>query len=109
MLIDITIGTMRTTLNVSARPPLGWRFWRVGGLAHDPVQPRPYGGTRCIQLSHVRYGTSDLCLCLMEADESFQLFTPHELFPCADQHGAEDFALRALAAYARPGPAARAS
>ncbi|WP_454887329.1 hypothetical protein [Sphingomonas oryzagri] len=102
MLIDITIGTMRTTLKIPDEPPLGWRFWRVGGLARDPVQPRRYGGTRCIQLSHVRYGTSDLCLCLMESDGSFRLFAPHELLPCADQHGAGDFASRSLAAHVRP-------
>jgi len=32
---------------VAEIPPLGWRFWTLAGFPGDPVDPRPYGGTRC--------------------------------------------------------------
>ena len=89
-------------VDVPSNHALGWRFWSLGGFPNDPIDPRPYGGTRCLPLAPVKTATGDRWLCAMELDASLRLFTPHELFPCADQDGADAFARSMLVA--RPAP-----
>lgn len=79
------------TIDVDADPPLGWRFWTFAGFPTDPVAPRPYGRSRGIPMTTVRVGAADLWLTAMELDDTAQLFTAHELFPCEDQAGAAEF------------------
>jgi hypothetical protein len=86
--------------DVNPDPPLGWRFWTLSGFPGDPVDPRPYGGTRCVLIAMVERDGCDRWLCAMERDESFQTFASHELFPCADQSGVEAFARRMIADHA---------
>jgi hypothetical protein len=78
--------------------PLGHRFWTFAGFAEDPVEPRPYGGTRGVPLTMVEVEGRNYWLTAMEKDGSAQLWTPHELFQCADQEGAAEFVERWLAA-----------
>jgi hypothetical protein len=66
------------------------------------VDPRPYGGTRCLPLAIVDLDGDARWLCAMERDCSFRLFASHDLFPCADQDGADAFAHEILATYAQP-------
>ncbi|WP_236035837.1 transposase [Rhizorhabdus histidinilytica] len=87
-------------IDLAPEAPLGWRFWTLAGFPSDPVEPRPYGGTRCIPLAQVELQGSTYWLCAMELDESFGLFTAHELFPCPAQHGAAGFARRMIALHA---------
>lgn len=98
--LRVTVGRWIIEPEVNPEPPLGWRFWTLAGFPGDPVEPKPYGGSRCILLTMVELGGFDRWLCAMERDESFQLFTTHELFPCPDQRGAEVFAERMMAANA---------
>lgn len=76
-------------LEVERSPPLGWRFWTFAGFPADPVDPRPYGGTRGMVLDVIADGRFAVA---MELDGSARLFNCHELFPCQDQGGAEEFA-----------------
>ncbi|BAI98990.1 hypothetical protein [Sphingobium indicum] len=79
-------------VDIDPCPPLGWRFWTLPGFPTDPVEPHPYGGTRCLALALIDWDDSAQWLCAMERDESFRLFATHDLFPCAAQHGVEAFA-----------------
>ncbi|PBN42961.1 transposase [Sphingobium sp. D43FB] len=72
--------------------PLGWRFWTLAGFPGDPVEPRPYGGSRCLPLAMIDIDGNARWLCAMELDRSFRLFGSHDLFPCAEQDGAKEFA-----------------
>lgn len=93
-MIKIMAKWRRCEVSATIRPaaPLGWRFWTLAGFPGDPVEPRPYGGSRCLPLAQVDVEGRALWLCAMELDRSFQLFCSHDLFPCADQDGAEAFA-----------------
>lgn len=86
---------------VAEIPPLGWRFWTLAGFPGDPVDPRPYAGTRCLPLALVDLNGDARWLCAMEHDRSFRLFASHDLFPCADKDGAAAFAGEILANHAR--------
>lgn len=90
--IHVEVGGLAITADVDREAPLGWRFWTLAGFPGDPVQPRPYGGSRCIPLAMVEIDGCQRWLCAMELDGTFQLFTGHELFPCAEQAGAGPFA-----------------
>lgn len=96
--ITTRIGAHEVTVAVDAVAPLGWRFWTLAGFAADPVDPRPYGGTRCLPLALVEIDGCSRWLCAMERDRSFRLLASHDLFPCDDQNGADDFARQILAA-----------
>lgn len=98
--LRLTIGRWIIETDVNPEPPLGWRFWTLAGFPGDPLEPRPYGGSRCLPIAMVELDGFDRWLCAMERDESFQLFTTHELFQCPDQRGAEAFAQRMIAAHA---------
>ncbi len=89
--ITVSVAGFAIRIAVPAEPPLGWRFWTFAGFPGDPVEPRPYGGSRGIPLASVETPRGDRWLVAMEADGSAQLFTTHELFPCADQDGAPAF------------------
>lgn len=93
-MITITAKWGRYAVSATIRPaaPLGWRFWTLAGLPGDPVEPRPYGGSRCLPLAQVDVEGHARWLCAMERDRSFRLFCSHDLFPCADQDGVETFA-----------------
>ena len=92
--ITANVRGHQVKLEVDPDPPLGWRFWTFAGFPGDPVEPRPYGGSRGIPLTYDDDWGG--WIVAMEMDDSFQLFTPHELFPCPDQTGAADFGRRIL-------------
>jgi hypothetical protein len=94
-------GRYTVSAAVAEIPPLGWRFWTLAGFPGDPIDPRPYGGTRCLPLTIVDLNGDARWLCAMEQDRSFRLFASHDLFPCADQEGADAFAHELLANHAR--------
>lgn len=89
--VRVTVMDTRLQVTVEVDPPLGWRFWTFGGFPRDPIEPRPYGGSRGIPLTMIGTEYGDLWLTAMELDGSAQLFTPHELFPCPHQEGAAEF------------------
>lgn len=95
--ISIIRHGYRIEVDVDEDPPLGWRFWTFAGFPGDPVEPRPYGGSRGIPLTTVR----GLWLVAMELDDTLQLMTTHELFPCDNQEGAAEFGRRIIAAHAK--------
>ena len=95
------IGRFEVSATIDATAPLGWRFWTLAGFPGDPVEPRPYGGSRCVPLAIVDTDGHSRWLCAMELDRSFRLFCSHDLFPCADQDGAETFAREILARHAQ--------
>lgn len=97
--ILVTVRGDQIRLDVDEDPPLGWRFWTFAGFPGDPVEPRPYGGSRGIPMAY----DDELkgWIVAMELDDTFQLFTPHELFPCAHQDGAADFGRRIIQAHAK--------
>ncbi|MAX00256.1 transposase [Sphingomonas sp. 179-I 2A4 NHS] len=99
--IDVRVGRCAFVADIADRPPLGWRFWSLAGFAGDPLDPDPYAGSRCLALAMVDVDGSDRWLCAMELDHSFQLLCTHDLFPSADQAGAERFAREVLDAHAR--------
>jgi len=76
------------------------RFWTFAGWPGDPVEPRPYGGSRGIPVAGLRLSGGFCWLVAMELDGSGQLMTEHELFPCGDQEGAEAFFAAWVAAHA---------
>nr|WP_246848372.1 transposase [Sphingomonas beigongshangi] len=82
-------------------PPMGWRFWTLAGFPGDPLDPSPYGGSRCLALTIVDLDGSSRWLCAMELDHSFRLLCSHDLFPCPSQGGAEAFAREIIARHAR--------
>lgn len=98
--IRAAVGGLTITADVDREAPLGWRFWTLAGFPGDPVQPRPYGASRCIALAMVEINGCQRWLCAMELDGTFQLFTGHELFPCADQAGAAPFARAVIDSHA---------
>ena len=98
--IRAAVGGLTITADVDREAPLGWRFWTLAGFPGDPVQPRPYGASRCIPLAMVEIDGCERWLCAMELDGTFQLFTGHELFPCADQAGAARFARAVIDSHA---------
>ncbi|CAH0356306.1 transposase [Sphingobium sp. CECT 9361] len=98
--IRAAVGGLTITADVDRQAPLGWRFWTLAGFPGDPVQPRPYGASRCIALAMVEIDGCQRWLCAMELDGTFQLFTGHELFPCADQAGAARFARAVIDSHA---------
>ncbi|KKC25052.1 transposase [Sphingobium sp. H39-3-25] len=98
--IRAAVGGLTITADVDRQAPLGWRFWTLAGFPGDPVQPRPYGASRCIPLAMVEIDGCQRWLCAMELDGTFQLFTGHELFPCADQAGAARFARAVIDSHA---------
>jgi len=93
--IRVNLAGELVVLAVDRSPPLGWRFWIFAGFPNDPVEPRPYGGTRGVVLEVTAAG---LFAVAMELDGAARLFNCHELFACEDQSGAEDFALAWIAA-----------
>lgn len=90
--LTVRIRGTDMVVDIPAEPALGWRFWSLGGFPHDPVEARAYGGTRCLPLAPIRTDDGNRWVCAMELDASVRLFTPHELFPCADQQGVGAFA-----------------
>lgn len=90
-MISIRLGHFEISVAVDATAPLGRRFWMLAGFPSDPLEPRPYGGSRCLPLAMIDAGGHARWLCAMELDRSFQLFCTHDLFPCDDQAGAEAF------------------
>lgn len=99
--IDVRVGRWSLVADIKDPPPLGWRFWSLAGFASDPLEPDPYAGTRCLALTMVDVDGSDRWLCAMELDHSFRLLCTHDIFPAADQAGAERFARQMLEAHAR--------
>lgn len=99
--IDIRVDRWSFLAHIEECPALGWRFWSLAGFAGDPFDPDPYAGSRCLALAMVDVDGSDRWLCAMELDHSFQLRCTHDLFPSADQRGAERFARHMLDAHAR--------
>lgn len=91
---DISVRVDRTA-------PLGSRFRSLAGFPKDPVDPRPYGGSRCPPLAMIDIEGNSRWLCAMELDHSFRLFCSHDLFPCASQNGADHFAHEIIERYAR--------
>jgi hypothetical protein len=93
-LIRFTAKIRRFEISASIDPvaPLGWRFWTLAGFPGDPVEPRPYGGSRCLPLAIVDIAGQPRWLCAMELDRSLWLFGSHDLFPCTEQGGADAFA-----------------
>ena len=89
-------GRSEVSATIDMSAPLGWRFWTLAGFPGDPIEPRPYGGSRCLPLAIVDIDGSARWLCAMELDRSFRLFCNHDLFPCAAQDGAEAFAREIL-------------
>lgn len=100
MKLRATAGRWRLEVDVAREAPLGWRFWTLAGLPSDPIDPRPYGGSRCIPMAQVELEGCEFWLCAMELDGSFALFTSHELFPCVAQENASQFAHRMLSRHA---------
>jgi len=100
-LIQAEIGGFEIFAKIDPRPPLGWRFWAIAGFAGDPVEPRRYGGSRCLPLAIVDIAGTRRWLCAMELDRVLRLFCSHDLFPCADQNGVEDFARTILDQHAQ--------
>lgn len=98
--ITVEVSGVALRCAVPAEPPLGWRFWTFAGFPGDPVEPRPYGGSRGIPLAAVETPRGDRWLTAMEADGTAQLFAAHELFPCPDQEGASAFGRAWLERYA---------
>jgi len=92
-------GRFEVSVTVDGVAPLGWRFWTLAGFPTDPVDPRPYGGSRCLPLAMVDIDGQARWLCAMELDHSFRLFASHDLFPCDNQSGAEQFAREILGRY----------
>lgn len=93
-MITITAKWGRCEVSATIRPaaPLGWRFWTLAGFPGNPVEPRPYGGSRCLPLTQIDVDSHARWLCAIELDRSLRLLFSHGLFPCADQDGAEAFA-----------------
>lgn len=98
MKITAMVGGERLRFEVDLDPPLGWRFWTFAGFPGDPVEPRPYGGSRGIPVCY--WEEAKRWIVAMELDDSFQLFTTHSMFPCPDQTGAADFGRRILESHA---------
>lgn len=94
-------GRFEVSATINAAAPQGWRFWTLAGFPGDPAEPRPYGGSRCLPLVIVDGDGQTRWLCAMELDRSFRLFCSHDLFPCAEQDGAEKFAGEILAQHAQ--------
>ncbi len=90
--ITAKVGRFEISTSVDPVAPLGWRFWTLAGFPGDPVEPRPYGGSRCLPLTLVAIDGQPRWLCAMELDHSFRLLSSHDLFPCARQGGVDDFA-----------------
>ncbi len=99
--IDAAVGSFRIIARIEDPPPLGWRFWTLAGFPGDPLDPSPYGGSRCLALTVVDVDGSDRWLCAMELDHSFRLLCAHDLFPCPSQAGADAFANAIIARHAR--------
>ena len=99
--IAAKIGRYEITADVVDEPALGWRFWSLAGFPGDPLDPSPYGGSRCLALAVVNVNGGDRWLCAMELDHSLRLLCTHDLFPCPRQDGAERFARQVLARHAR--------
>lgn len=91
--VIITAAGQTFAVEIDRDPPLGWRFWTFAGFPQDPIEPRPYGGSRGIPLCLVDTDHGERWLTAMELDWSAQLFAPHDLFPCPNQEGAETFGL----------------
>lgn len=90
----VSVSGHHLSVEVETPPPMGWRFWTFAGFPADPFEPRPYGGSRGIPLATIDTPRGGVVLLVaMELDGAAQLFTPHELFPCSDQEGAEGFGL----------------
>jgi hypothetical protein len=98
--LRVTVARRIIETDVNPKPPLGWRFWTLAGFPGDPLEPRPYGGSRCLLMTMFELDGVDGWLCVMERDGCFQFFTTHELFPCPDQRGVEAFAQHMIAAHA---------
>lgn len=99
--IDVRVGRWAFVADIEDQPPLGWRFWSLAGFASDPLDSDPHAGSRCLALAMVDVEGSDRWLCAMELDHSFRLLCGHDLFPSADQAGAEGFAREMLDTHAR--------
>lgn len=93
-LCAVALAGVTVDVEIDADPALGWRFWTFAGFPQDPIEPRPYGGSRGIPLAFIETPRGSAWLTAMELDGSAQLFLPHELFPCADQDGAGEFGRR---------------
>jgi hypothetical protein len=89
--IVVTAHGRNITVNVDRTPALGWRFWTFAGFPADPVEPRPYGGSRGLPLCITDTHRGPRWITAMELDGTAQLFAQHELFPCPDQTGVADF------------------
>ena len=46
--IHAAAGSFRIVARIEDPPPLGWRFWMLAGFPGDPLDPSPYGGSRCL-------------------------------------------------------------
>lgn len=90
--IRTTIAGSDIAVHVDRTASLGWRFWTLAGFPAAPIEPKPYGGSRCLPLAMVDIDGNARWLCAMELDRSFRLFCTHDLFPCASQDGVESFA-----------------
>ena len=99
--IDVRAGRWSSVVDIEDQPPLGWRFLSLAGFAGDPLNPDPHAGSRCLALAMVQLEGGDRWLCAMELDHSFRLLCPHDLFPSADQAGADRFARQMLDAHSR--------
>ncbi len=88
-------------MHVDRTAPLGWRFLTLAGFPADPIDPRAYGGSRCLPLAMVDIDGNARWLCVMELDHSFRLFCSHGLFPCASQDGADHFAHQIIERHSR--------
>lgn len=90
--IHAAAGSFRIVARIEDPPPLGWRFWMLAGFPGDPLDPSPYGGSRCLALTVVDIDGSD---------HSLRLLCSHDLFPCPSQAGADAFAHAIIARHAR--------
>lgn len=99
--INVQVGRWALAAEIEDQPPLGWRFWSLAGFAGDPLEPNLYAGSRCLALAMVDVDGRDRWLCAMELDHSFRLLCTHDLFPSADQAGADRFARLMLESHAR--------
>lgn len=99
--ITVTIDRIELRATIDRNAPLGWRFWTLPGFPNDPIDPRPYGGSRCLPLAIVEIDGNSRWLCAMELDRSFRLFCSHDLFPCPLQDHADSFAHEIIERHAR--------
>ncbi len=90
----VSINGQTVDVEIDDDPPLGWRFWTFAGFPQDPIEPRPYGGARGLVVAPIETQRGSAWLVAMELDDSAQVMTAHELFPCADQEGAAEFGRR---------------